>query len=129
MPGGVQVVVAVAYDCCVGVDRLGVLGSGDGVRSRTCDRWLMILESGGDCFRVEEVGGMACIENGSEVEVAVARGEITEEGNAFVDVECGLCHVPVLLQKFGVNLDVADDLDWWLDELMVWPRVMWFGSL
>ncbi len=37
-PGGVRVVVAAAYDCCVGVDGLGVLSSGDGVRSRTCDR-------------------------------------------------------------------------------------------
>jgi hypothetical protein len=43
-PGGVQVVVAAAYDCRVGVDGLGVIGSGDGVRSRTCDRWSMILE-------------------------------------------------------------------------------------
>jgi hypothetical protein len=43
-PGGVQVVVVVAYDCHVGVDGLGVLCSGDGVRSRTCDRWSMILE-------------------------------------------------------------------------------------
>jgi hypothetical protein len=42
--GGVYVVVAAAYDCCVGVDALSVLGSGDGVRSRTCDRWSMILE-------------------------------------------------------------------------------------
>jgi hypothetical protein len=51
---------------------------------------------GGDCFRVEEGGGTACIENGSEVEVAVARGEIAEKGNAFVKAECGLCDVPVL---------------------------------
>ncbi len=43
-PGGVGVVVAAAYDCRVGVDGLGDLGSGDGVRSRTCDKWLMILE-------------------------------------------------------------------------------------
>ncbi len=43
-PGGVRVVVAAAYDYRVGVDGLGVLSSGDGVRSRTCDRWLMILE-------------------------------------------------------------------------------------
>jgi hypothetical protein len=43
-PGGVQVVVAAANDCRVGVDGLGVLGSGDGVRSRMCDRWSMILE-------------------------------------------------------------------------------------
>ncbi len=43
-PGGVQVVVAAVYDCRVGVDGLGVLGSGDGVRSRMCDRWSMILE-------------------------------------------------------------------------------------
>ncbi len=28
----------------------------------------MVNDSGGDCFRVEEGGGMACIENGSEVE-------------------------------------------------------------
>ncbi len=43
-PGGVRVVVAAAYDCHVGVDGLSVLGSGDGVRSRKCDKWLMILE-------------------------------------------------------------------------------------
>ncbi len=50
-PGGVRVVVAAAYDCHVGVDGLGVLGSGDGVRSRTWDRWSMILEVTG-CFCV-----------------------------------------------------------------------------
>ncbi len=43
-PGGVQVVVAATYDCRVGVNGLAVLGSVDEVRSRTCDRWLMILE-------------------------------------------------------------------------------------
>ncbi len=43
-PGGVRVVVAAVYDCHVGVDGLGVLSSGDGVRSRMCDIWSMILE-------------------------------------------------------------------------------------
>ncbi len=56
----------------------------------------MVDDSGGDCFRVEEGGGMACIENGSEVEVAVAGGKIAEKGNAFVNAKCGLCDVPVL---------------------------------
>ncbi len=57
----------------------------------------MINDSGGDCFRVEEGGGMACVENGGEVEVAVARREIAEKGNAFVEAECGLQDVPVFL--------------------------------
>ncbi len=39
---------------------------------------------------------MACIENGGEVEVAMAREEIAEKGNAFVEAECGLRDVPVL---------------------------------
>ncbi len=56
----------------------------------------MVDDSGGDCFRVEEGGGTACIENGGEVEVAVAGGEIAEKGNAFVEAECGLHDVPVL---------------------------------
>ncbi len=56
----------------------------------------MVDDSGGDCFRVEEGGGTACTENGGEVEVAVAGGEIAEKGNAFVEAECGLRDVPVL---------------------------------
>jgi hypothetical protein len=56
----------------------------------------MVNDSGGDCFRVEEGGGMACIENGGDVKVAVARGDITEKGYAIVEAECGLRDVPVL---------------------------------
>ncbi len=40
---------------------------------------------------------MACIENGGEVKVTVARGEIAEKGNAIVKAECGLRDVPLLL--------------------------------
>ncbi len=54
---------------------------------------------------------MACIKNGSKVKVIMARGEIAEKGNAIVEAECGLCDVPVLLQKFGMNSDIADDLE------------------
>ncbi len=57
----------------------------------------MINDSGGDCFRVEEGGGTACIENGGEVKVAVAGEEIAEKGNAIIEAKCGLCDVPVLL--------------------------------
>jgi hypothetical protein len=57
----------------------------------------MVDDSRGDCFRVEEGGGMACIENGGEVKVTVARGEIAEKGNAIVKAECGLRDVPLLL--------------------------------
>ncbi len=57
----------------------------------------MVHDSGGDCFKVEKGGGKACVENGGEVEVAVAGGEIAEEGNAFVEAKCGLRGVPVLL--------------------------------
>ncbi len=39
---------------------------------------------------------MAYIKDCSELEVAMARGEIAEEGNAFIEVECGLRDVPVL---------------------------------
>ncbi len=39
---------------------------------------------------------MACIENGGDVKVAVARGDITEKGYAIVEAECGLRDVPVL---------------------------------
>jgi hypothetical protein len=56
----------------------------------------MVDDSEGDCFRVEEGGGMACIENGGEVKVAVAGGEITEKGYAIVKAMCGLRDVPVL---------------------------------
>jgi hypothetical protein len=56
----------------------------------------MVDDSGGDCFRVEEGGGMACIESGGEVKVAVAGGKIAEKGNAIVEAECGLHDVPVL---------------------------------
>ncbi len=92
--GGVQVVVVAAHDCPVGVDGLGVLGSGDGVRSRMCDIWLMILEVTVSGLR--KGGGTACIENGGEVKVAVAGGEIAEKGNAIVEAECGLHDVLVL---------------------------------
>jgi hypothetical protein len=44
----------------------------------------MVDDSAGASFRVEERGDMACVEDGGEVEVAVAGGEIVEEGNAFV---------------------------------------------
>jgi hypothetical protein len=43
------------------------------------------------------LGGTACIENGGEVEVAMAGGEIAEKGNAFIEAKCGLCDVSVLL--------------------------------
>ncbi len=39
---------------------------------------------------------MACIENGGEVEVAVARGVIAEKVNSFVEAKCCLYDVPVL---------------------------------
>ncbi len=56
----------------------------------------MVDDSGGDCFRIEEGGGTACIENGGEVKVAVVGGEIAEKGNSTVEAECGLRDVPVL---------------------------------
>jgi hypothetical protein len=56
----------------------------------------MVDDSGGDCFRVEEGGGTACIENGGEVKVAMGRGEIAEKDNAIVKAKCGLRDVHVL---------------------------------
>ncbi len=71
----------------------------------------MVDDSGGDSFGVEEGGGTACIEDGGKVEVVVAIGEILEEGNSANETKCGLRDVLVLSLKFGVKLDVADDLE------------------
>ena len=51
----------------------------------------MVDDAGGDSVRVEEGGCAVCIEDGGEVEVAVAVGEIAEESNAIVEAKCGLC--------------------------------------
>jgi hypothetical protein len=50
----------------------------------------MVDDVGGDSVRVEEGGCAVCIEDGGEVEVAVAVGEIAKESNAIVEAKCGL---------------------------------------
>ncbi len=71
----------------------------------------MVNETGGDSFGVEEGCCAVRIENGSKVEVAVAMGEVAEESNTVVDAKRGLCDVFVLAKKFGVNSNIADNLE------------------
>jgi hypothetical protein len=94
-PGGVQVVVAAAYDCCVGVDGLSVLSSGDGVRSRTCDRWSMILEVTVSGLRKEVV--WPALKMAVRWRSPWPEKKLQKKGNAFVEAKCDLRDVPVLL--------------------------------
>ncbi len=38
-------------------------------------------------------------------------GEVAEESNTVVEAKRGLCDVFVLAKKFGVNLNIADNLE------------------
>ena len=71
----------------------------------------MVNKTGGDGFGVEEGCCAVRIEDGSKVEVAMAMGEVAEESNTVVKAKCGLCDVFVLVKKFGVNSNIADNLE------------------
>ncbi len=71
----------------------------------------MVNKMGGDGFGVEEGCCAVRIEDGSKVEVAVAMGEVAEESNTVVKAKRGLCDVFVLAKKFGVNLNIADNIE------------------
>ena len=71
----------------------------------------VVNETGGDSFGVEEGCCAVRIEDGGKVEVAITMGEISQESNTVVEAKHGLCDVFVLAQKFGVNSDVADNLE------------------
>jgi len=94
-----------------------------------------INDVGSNSFGFEEGCGAVCIEDSSEVEVAMAMGEIAEESNTIVKAKHGLGDIFVLAQKFGVNSNIAVILNWewrcswWLVELMFLPRVKRVGSL
>ena len=68
-------------------------------------------EARGDGVGFEEGGCAVHIEDGCKVEVAVAMGEVAEESNAIVEAKSGLCDDFVLAWKFGVNANVADNLE------------------
>ncbi len=64
----------------------------------------------------------------------MAKGEVTEKGNAFLEATDGLHDVTVLFEEFGVDAIRQMILNWerwswWLLELMVWPRIKRVGSL
>jgi len=112
----------------------------------------IIDDTGGDSFGVEEGCGAVCIEDGSKVEVAMAMGweklqkreiqlsrlsmrETTDESGTVFETKHGLGDIFVLVQKFGVNSNIAVILNWelrcswWFVELMFVPRVKRVGSL
>ena len=51
---------------------------------------------------------MTRVEDCCEEEVAVAKEEVTEDGDAVIKAKGGLGEVSVVLEEFGVNADVAD---------------------
>ena len=111
-----------------------------------------INDVGSNSFGFEEGCGAVCIEDGSKVEVAMAMGweklqkreiqlsrlsmrETTDESGTVFETKHGLGDIFVLVQKFGVNSNIAVILNWewrcswWLVELMFLPRVKRVGSL
>ena len=71
----------------------------------------MFCDEGGDGVGVEVGGGSVGDEDCGEEEVAVARGEVAEDGDAFVEAEDCLGDVLVFLEEFGVDVDVSYELE------------------
>ena len=74
---------------------------------------------GSDSVSIEKGSGAACIEDSSEAEIPMAKGEVTEKGNAFFEAKEGLRDVTVLFEEFGMDVDVVDDFELGEVELMV----------
>ncbi len=71
----------------------------------------MVDNAGSDSGSIEKGSGATCIEDSSEAEIPMAKGEVTEKGNTFFKAKDSLRDVMVLSEEFGMDADVVDDLE------------------
>jgi hypothetical protein len=79
----------------------------------------MVDNVGRSSVSIEKGSGAACIEDSSEEKIPMAKGEVTEEGDAFFEAKVDLRDVTVLFEEFGVDADVVDNLELREVELVV----------